>query len=107
MTNQDKQEMVVTPWEVSGEIDYDRLIEQFGVQPMTQSIADRIAKHAGYMHLQLRRGVYLSHRDTDWWLDEYEKGHKVGLYTGRGPSGHVHRSEEHTSELQSRLHLVC
>src|SRR5205809_3388423 len=26
-----------------------------------------------------------------------------------GPSGnaHTHRSEEHTSELQSRLHLVC
>src|SRR2546422_7081145 len=23
------------------------------------------------------------------------------------PFGHYHRSEEHTSELQSRLHLVC
>jgi len=82
--------MVVTPWEVTGDIDYGKIIEQFGVQPMTQSIADRIAKHAGYMHMQLRRGVYISHRDTDWWLDEYEKGNRVGLYTGRGPSGHVH-----------------
>jgi tryptophanyl-tRNA synthetase len=82
--------MIVTPWEVSGEIDYDRLIEQFGVQPMTQSLADRIAKHAGYMHPHLLRGVYLSHRDMDWWLGEYEKGNRVGLYTGRGPSGHVH-----------------
>ncbi|MCW4048569.1 MAG: tryptophan--tRNA ligase [Candidatus Bathyarchaeota archaeon] len=90
MTDQEKQEMVVTPWDVSGNIDYDKLIEQFGVQRMTQSIVDRIAKHAGYKHLQLRRGVYLSHRDTDWWLSEYEKGNKVGLYTGRGPSGHVH-----------------
>jgi tryptophanyl-tRNA synthetase len=90
MTEEEKDEMVVTPWEVSGEIDYDRLIEQFGVQRMTQELADRIAEHAGYMHVQLRRGVYLSHRDLDWWLDEYEKGHKVGLYTGRGPSGHVH-----------------
>src|SRR2546422_5573786 len=26
---------------------------------------------------------------------------------GRGPSRHQARSEEHTSELQSRLHLVC
>ena len=82
--------MVVTPWEVSGDIDYGKLIEQFGVQHMTQSIADRIARHAGYMHMQLRRGVYISHRDVDWWLDEYEKGNTVGLYTGRGPSGHVH-----------------
>ena len=90
MTDQDRQKMVVTPWEVSGDIDYGKLIEQFGVQPMTQSLADRIARHAGYIHMQLRRGVYISHRDTDWWIDEYEKGNKVGLYTGRGPSGHVH-----------------
>src|SRR2546422_6891848 len=26
---------------------------------------------------------------------------------GGGDDAHVHRSEEHTSELQSRLHLVC
>lgn len=90
MTDQDRQKMVVTPWEVSGDIDYGKLIEQFGVQPMTQSLADRIAGHAGYMHMQLRRGVYISHRDTDWWLGEYEKCNRVGLYTGRGPSGHVH-----------------
>ena len=90
MADEPKQEMVVTPWTVSGEIDYDKLLEQFGVPPMTTEIAERIAKHAGFMHKQLRRGVYLSHRDTDWWLDEYEKGNKVGLYTGRGPSGHVH-----------------
>jgi tryptophanyl-tRNA synthetase len=86
----EKEEMVVTPWEVSGELDYDKLIEQFGVQPMTASIQERIAKQAGFMHLQLRRGIYLSHRDVDWWLNEYEKGNRVGLYTGRGPSGHVH-----------------
>jgi len=89
MTDKDK-EMVVTPWEVSGEIDYDKLIQQFGVQRMTLDLAERIAKHAGGMHLQLRRGLYISHRDLDWWLGEYEKGHRVGLYTGRGPSGHVH-----------------
>ena len=86
----EKEEMVVTPWEVSGELDYDKLIEQFGVQPMTASIQERIAEQAGFMHLQLRRGIYLSHRDTDWWLNEHEKGNRVGLYTGRGPSGHVH-----------------
>ena len=84
------EEMKITPWEVTGDIDYDKLIDQFGVQPMTRDIEDRIAKHAGFKHLQLRRGVYLSHRDTDWWLNEYEKGNKVGLYTGRGPSGNVH-----------------
>lgn len=90
MREKKKEAMVVTPWNVSGDLDYEKLIEQFGVQPMTTSIPKRIAKQAGFMHLQLRRGVYLSHRDADWWLGEHEKGNKVGLYTGRGPSGNVH-----------------
>ena len=90
MTEETKKNMEVTPWKVSGDIDYDKLMVQFGVQGMTDEIADRLAKHAGFKHLQLRRGVYLSHRDTDWWIKEYEKGNKVGLYTGRGPSGNVH-----------------
>lgn len=30
--------MVVTPWEVSGEIDYAKLIERFGTQPLTQEL---------------------------------------------------------------------
>ncbi len=87
---EDNEKMIVTPWEVRGVVDYDKLIEQFGVQPMNPNLAERIAKHAGYMHMQLRRGIYLSHRDLDWWLGEHEKGNRVGLYTGRGPSGHVH-----------------
>jgi len=90
MTDKKNEEMVVTPWDVSGTMDYDKLIEQFGVQRMTPDIPERIAKQAGFMHLQLRRGVYLSHRDVDWWLTEHEKGNRVGLYTGRGPSGQVH-----------------
>lgn len=90
MTVEPKKNMEVTPWKVSGDIDYDKLMVQFGVQSMTDELADKIAKHAGFKHLQLRRGVYLSHRDIDWWIKEYEKGNKVGLYTGRGPSGSVH-----------------
>jgi len=87
---EDNEKMIVTPWEVRGVVDYDKLIEQFGVQPMNPNLSERIAKHAGYMHMQLRRGIYLSHRDLDWWLGEHEKGNRVGLYTGRGPSGQVH-----------------
>jgi tryptophanyl-tRNA synthetase len=87
---EEKEEMVVTPWEVSGDVDYDRLIEQFGTKPMTRSLVKRLERHAGYLHMQLRRGVFFSHRDLDWWLDVYERGEPVGLYTGRGPSGPVH-----------------
>src|SRR2546422_8586393 len=31
----------------------------------------------------------------------------IGIGGRRGRVGGAHRSEEHTSELQSRLHLVC
>jgi tryptophanyl-tRNA synthetase len=82
--------MVVTPWKVSGDVDYARLIDQFGTRPLTKGLLERIEKHAGYLHVQLRRGIFFSHRDLDWWLDMYEAGGPVGLYTGRGPSGPVH-----------------
>ncbi|MCX6647933.1 MAG: tryptophan--tRNA ligase [Candidatus Bathyarchaeota archaeon] len=82
--------MVVTPWEVKGDIDYNKLIERFGTQPLTEELKERIAKQAGFMHMQLRRNVYFSHRDLDWWLNQYDAGRPVGLYTGRGPSGGVH-----------------
>ncbi len=82
--------MVVTPWRVSGEIDYERLINQFGTQPLTSELLERIARFAGGLHLQLRRRVFFSHRDLDWLLDLYEKGAPFVLYTGRGPSGPVH-----------------
>ena len=84
------EEMVVTPWEVSGVVDYNRLIEQFGTKPMTEGLLNRLERQAGHLHLQLRRGIFFSHRDLDWWLDMHEEGQPVGLYTGRGPSGPVH-----------------
>jgi len=82
--------MKVTPWEVEGEIDYDRLIKEFGTQKIDGKLLKRIQKHTGELHYMLRRGIFFSHRDLDWLLNEYEKGNKFYLYTGRGPSGHTH-----------------
>jgi len=85
-----EEEMVVTPWTVSGKIDYSRLVEEFGTQPLTEDLLERIRKHADELHLQLRRGLFFSHRDLDWILNMYESGKRFILYTGRGPSGPVH-----------------
>jgi len=82
-------EFKVTPWEVSGEIDYDLLVEKFGTKRIDQDLLDRLAKY-GELHPLLKRGVVYSHRDMDWILDRYEAGEKFYLYTGRGPSGHTH-----------------
>lgn len=90
MTNEDNNEMIVTPWEVRGKVDYERLIREFGTQPLTTELLQRLAKHTGDVHLQLRRKLFFSHRDLDAVLDLYEKGTKFVLYTGRGPSGPVH-----------------
>jgi len=90
LVDEEKNEMVVTPWEVKGKVDYERLIREFGTQPVTEELLQRIARHTGKLHLQLRRKLFFSHRDLDVILDLYEKGVKFVLYTGRGPSGPVH-----------------
>ncbi len=85
-----EEEMIVTPWEVRGKVDYDKLIRQFGTQSLTDELLKRLQKHAGDLHPQLRRRLFFSHRDLDKVLDLYEKGTRFVLYTGRGPSGPVH-----------------
>ena len=90
ISGDEEEEMIVTPWRVSGKIDYDRLIKEFGTQPLTEDLLKRIERHSGELHLQLRRRLFFSHRDLDWILDMYEAGRKFVLYTGRGPSGPVH-----------------
>ncbi len=84
------KEFVVTPWEVRGEIDYNKLIERFGTEPIDEELLKRIETAAGGLHPLLTRGVFYSHRDLNWILDEYEKGNDFFLYTGRGPSSEVH-----------------
>ncbi len=84
------EDFVVTPWEVTGEIDYEKLIEKFGTSPIDDALLERIKKHTGELHPLLRRKIFYSHRSLNWILTEYEKGNKFVLYTGRGPSGHTH-----------------
>jgi tryptophanyl-tRNA synthetase len=79
----------VTPWEVSGDIDYDLLIERFGTKKIDEPMLERLSKY-GPLHPMLRRGVVYSQRDLEWLLDLYDKGVRFALYTGRGPSGHTH-----------------
>ena len=80
----------VTPWEVEGKVDYDKLMRDFGIQKLDTKILKRIEKITGKLHFMLRRGTFFAHRDLNWILDEYEKGNKLFLYTGRSPSGPIH-----------------
>ena len=40
------KEIKVTPWEVSGKVDYNKLVKEFGISKIDQAILDRIKKGA-------------------------------------------------------------
>lgn len=82
-----EQEAIVTPWEVTGKVDYDKLIDKFGSRPISPELLARFEALTGQRaHVFLRRGIFFSHRDLDFILNQYEAGKKFFLYTGRGPS---------------------
>src|SRR2546426_9711382 len=87
------KKFVVTPWEVTGAVDYDRLIREFGTQPISPELATRLEELLGPASYLVRRKIFFSHRDLDLVLKDYDKGRGFFLYTGRGPSGPM-RSEE-------------
>src|SRR3989338_8899207 len=79
----------VTPWEVTGKVDYSKIISQFGVESISDDLLKKLEKIAG-KNFMLDRKIFFAHRDLKWLLDEYSKGNKFFLYTGRGPSGKMH-----------------
>ncbi|MBA7511216.1 hypothetical protein ES705_03207 [subsurface metagenome] len=83
-------DFIVTPWEVSGEVDYDLLIQEFGIEPIDEKLLFNLKEITKEIHPYLRRKIFFAHRDFQWILQEYKKGNPFYLYTGRGPSGNIH-----------------
>jgi len=84
---EEKKEMKVDPWTCEGEIDYDKLLEQWGCDPVTPEQLERWERLTGSKpHPLIRRGVYYAQKDLDIILDCAESGEGFYLYTGRGPS---------------------
>lgn len=81
------EEFSVTPYDVEGKVDYQRLIDRFGISPIDEKLRARIKKLAGEEFFMINRGIFFAHRDLNWLLDEYEKGNKFYIYTGIAPSG--------------------
>lgn len=81
-----EEKFIVTPWETRGEVDYNKLVKQFG----TELISEEIYKKLSKSHPLLRRKIYFSHRDFDKWLAAHSHGKKVSVLTGRGPSEKMH-----------------
>jgi tryptophanyl-tRNA synthetase len=83
-------EFKVTPWEVSGTVDYDKLIKEFGTKRIDESLKTRMKNACGELHPMLRRNFIFSHRDLDLVLKDHESGKGFFLYTGRKPSKGMH-----------------
>ncbi len=82
--------MIINPYEVKGNLEYEKIIKEFGLSVIDNDLLKRIEKITGEIHPYLKRNIFFAHRDLKFILDEYEKGNKFFLYTGRGPSGKIH-----------------
>lgn len=86
----EETEQIIDPWTVKGGskgFNYLKLINQFGTKPITPELIKRIETVTRMpVHRFLRRGIFFSQQYLENFLDHYEKGKPVYLYTGRGPS---------------------
>src|SRR3989344_6914229 len=103
-----KEEFTITPYEVKGSVDYDRIVREFGVEKITEEQLARLQRYTGKLHHLLRRKIFFAHRDLNFALEQQEKKN-LFLYTGCGPSGPIHIGHavvwEFTKWLQEKLDL--
>lgn len=85
-----EDEQYIDPWTVKGSakgFNYLKLLTQFGTKPITPELIKRIERVTNMrVHRFLRRGIFFSQQYLEEFLDHYEAGKPVYIYTGRGPS---------------------
>ncbi len=86
----EQSSFIVNPWEVKGNVDYEKLVKQFGTKFLDDKLLSRFKKIAKSDHFYLKRKIFYSHMYFEEILDDFEKGKKIYLYTGRAPSGPIH-----------------
>ncbi len=77
-------EQIVTPWEVKGKIDYDKLISEFGISKM-EALPQIFNKN-----ILFRRGYIFGHRDFGRIVDAVTNKKRFVMMTGLMPSGKFH-----------------
>lgn len=88
-------EPTITPYEVKGNINYSKLINQFGAQKVTPKLIKKLKK----VPLLFRRGKVFAHRDFDKIL----KAKKFAIVSGRGVSDKIHLGHISTMRLVKEL----
>lgn len=74
----------VTPWEVRGKVDYGKLMQEFGLQPL------RYLPPVFQKDVLFRRGIVFAHRDFKQIVEAVEQKKPFMMMTGLMPSGKFH-----------------
>lgn len=74
----------VTPWEVEGDIDYKKLIKEFGIKPLP-----KLPEVLKQNHL-FRRNILFAQRDFDKILEAIQNKKPFVVMTGLMPTGEMH-----------------
>jgi len=79
-----RENFSVTPWEVKGEIDYGKLIKEFGINTLKElpSVFNE--------NVLFRRNVIFGHRDIQKILEAIKNKKKFVMMTGLMPTGKFH-----------------
>lgn len=82
---------VVTPWEVKGSVDYEKLLRDFGLKPMP-----KLPKK--FDHVLFRRNIIFAQRDFERIIEAVEKKKQFVMMTGLMPSGKFHFGHKMVAE---------
>lgn len=86
--------MLLNPWGISGIEDYEKLIQVFGIEPITPDIIGRLPNPGKYF----RRGIIFGHRGFDVILNAILNGEPFAVISGIKPSGPFHLGSLTTAE---------
>ena len=81
---QKKENFSVTPWEVKGDVDYDKLIKEFGLSPLKE------LPPVFNENVLFKRKVVFAHRDIQRVLEAIKNKKKFVMMTGLMPTGKFH-----------------
>ncbi|MCB9361935.1 tryptophan--tRNA ligase [Candidatus Woesearchaeota archaeon] len=75
---------VITPWDVKGDIDYEKVINEFGLKHLEKLPSEFME------HILFRRKKVFAHRDFQSILKAKSEGKKFVMMTGLMPTGMLH-----------------
>ena len=87
-------EHVLDPWSIEDIQDYDRLMEVFGIEPITKDILQQFP----FLNRLFRRRLVFGHRDLPIILNAIREGRVYAVMSGIKPTGEFHLGSKMTAE---------